>query len=116
MFEATVWEYTGSSFLQLLRPPKSMEAAPESVHAFLMHEAHGAVAVGALPGELPTPLRQAEPPGECWPVSRVWAGHVRHGMEGRQGADCLHSRIISLSGCVREGVWLEGPFCQDAPR
>jgi len=30
-----------------------MEAAAESVRAFLMHEARGAVVVGALRGELP---------------------------------------------------------------
>lgn len=94
-------ENSVSSFLQLPRPPKRIEAAPESGMPSSSTRPMGLWEWGALPGELP-PAPGRAPRRTLAGLQGVgWECETRRpfslGMEGRRGTDGLHSCSISVS-------------------
>lgn len=129
---------SGSSFLQLPRPPKRIEAAPESGMPSSSTRPTGLWEWGTLPVELPPAPGRASRRTLAGLQGVGWECETRRpfslGMEGRRGTDGLHSCSISVSAvcgsvtgrtflprCPQVNApepgmgWQGGPSCQGVP-
>lgn len=123
MFEATFWEFR-LFFPAAAQTPKRIEAAPDCVCAFLIHEARGSAEVGLCQGFV-RGLSGEPPPAAGRALRRTLAGlqgvgwecETRRpfplGVEGWRRIDSAQLHHLPEWPCV--GVGLEGPFAKMPP-